>query len=167
MNEKMNECPSYTWGGRRIWLLCFLAFYYLSTYFFGYVFISSFIPLLVSHLTQALCWEMRAPLCPGDLMWAKGCYSNRLDANFKSVGGLSRHWMCGIEKSRRASWKQWPELGLKGWVEVCPAKRESLSGWKQQPGQKPRASLSWLVLWVSSGSHELLMTELGTVSLDP
>ena len=69
MNEKMNEYPSYAWGGRRIWLPCFLAFYYLSIYFFSYVFISSFIPLLVSHLTQALCWEMRAPLCPlGDLV---------------------------------------------------------------------------------------------------
>ena len=47
----------------------FWPFFYLSIYFFSYVFISSFIPLLVSHLTQALCWEMRAPLCPlGDLV---------------------------------------------------------------------------------------------------
>ena len=47
------------------WL--FITFPLIS--FFSYVFISSFIPLLVSHLTQALCWEMRAPLCPlGDLM---------------------------------------------------------------------------------------------------
>ena len=149
--EKMNECPSYAWGGRRFWFLGFLAFYYLSIYFFSYVFISSFIPLLVSHLTQALCWEMRAPLCPlGDLMWAKGCYSNRLDANFKSMDGLSRHWMCGIEKSQRASQKQWPELGLKGGVGVCFLLREKVSlGRNNSLGRSSeQACLDWSYGWV-------------------
>lgn len=66
MNEKkkMNECLSYIWKEGDFDFYVFWLFIIFSLISLVISSFYSFILLLVSQLTQALCWGMKAPFCP-------------------------------------------------------------------------------------------------------
>lgn len=60
----MNECLSYIWEEEDFGFYVFWLFIIFSLISLAICSFYSFILLLVSQLTQALCWGMKAPFCP-------------------------------------------------------------------------------------------------------